>query len=166
MNLDTAMPTRTRNRIGRTNGTKKFGQKIYSAWSDMKARCLNPSNRDYINYGGRGISVCDEWQNDFLAFVEHIGQPPSERHSIDRIDNNKNYEPGNVRWATYHEQRSNTRLTRTIIHNGITQTLTDWSRDLGITTSALHRRLSKGWPLERALSSEKFPRGRKRVAEP
>jgi hypothetical protein len=75
----------------------------------MKERCYAPSYRGYHNYGGRGIRICDEWRNSFEAFYAHIGPRPSSEHSLDRIDNDGNYEPGNVRWATRNEQRGNRR---------------------------------------------------------
>ena len=84
----------------------------YRAWSHMKDRCNNPKDKNYKNYGARGIKVCDEWINSFDKFLEHIGRKPERKLSIDRIDNNGNYEPGNVRWATSKQQAMNTRRSR------------------------------------------------------
>lgn len=81
----------------------------HRTWAKMKERCLNPKNKDWALYGGRGIRVCDEWINDFPAFYAHIGPKPTPAHSIDRIDVNGNYEPGNVRWADAVTQRRNQR---------------------------------------------------------
>jgi hypothetical protein len=81
----------------------------YTAWQDMKARCTNPNDPYWEDYGGRGIRVCKEWQNDYSAFLAHIGPKPSPELSLDRIDNNGNYKPGNVRWATKKEQNDNRR---------------------------------------------------------
>lgn len=92
--------------------------KEYTAWISMKQRCTNPRAQNYHNYGGRGISVCAEWIDSFEAFLSHVGYAPEGgRISIDRIDNNGNYEPGNVRWATPYQQvmnRRNTKLYRRI----------------------------------------------------
>lgn len=80
----------------------------YGIWTAMKARCNNPNNPDYQHYGGRGISVCASWQQDFRAFLSDMGRRPTGK-TLDRIDVNGNYEPGNCRWATWPEQRRNTR---------------------------------------------------------
>ena len=79
----------------------------YLVWLNMKSRCYNPKNNRYHTYGQRGITVCDEWRNSFKTFLADVGTRPTKNHSIDRIDNNGNYEPGNVRWATRHQQCAN-----------------------------------------------------------
>lgn len=83
--------------------------KEYFAWQNMKTRCTNENSSHYDNYGGRGITIQDNWLNDFERFFEHIGPAPSEKHSVDRIDTNGNYEEGNVKWSTVSEQAQNTR---------------------------------------------------------
>jgi hypothetical protein len=85
------------------------GTHVYRVWASIKERCYRPGCRAFRNYGGRGIIMCDEWKNDFLAFYNYVGEPPSIYHSIDRIDNDGNYEPGNVRWATAKQQANNQR---------------------------------------------------------
>ena len=85
-----------------THGMK--GTKEYTAWINMKQRCLNPNHQAYSYYGGRGITVCEEWINSFEAFYEYLGDAPSPEHSIDRIDENKNYYPENVEWGTKQTQ--------------------------------------------------------------
>jgi len=89
------------------NGNKPAPE--YGAWAAMKTRCTNPNSNRWHDYGGRGISVCDEWSEDYLAFLNHVGRKPSPAHSLDRIDNDGNYEPGNVRWATRKQQLANRR---------------------------------------------------------
>lgn len=91
---------------GQTTHTTK--SKEYAAWQDMKRRCFNPAAPNYARYGGRGITVCAEWVDDFPAFLAHIGPAPAgHRMSVDRINNSGNYEPSNVRWATPAEQIAN-----------------------------------------------------------
>jgi hypothetical protein len=86
-----------------------YGTKEYRAWYLMKSRCYNKHSIQYKWYGARGITVCDEWVNSFLNFFNYIGLAPSKKHSVDRIDNNGNYEPGNVKWSTSKEQNNNRR---------------------------------------------------------
>jgi hypothetical protein len=81
----------------------------YRAWTNIKVRCSNPKAANYDDYGGRGIRMCLEWIDDFMAFYTHIGPRPSAKYSVDRIDVNGHYEPGNVRWATGSEQQLNRR---------------------------------------------------------
>ena len=81
----------------------------YSCWDNLKRRCFNPQHHSYHNYGGRGISVCQEWNESFMAFFNHIGPRPTSKHTIDRINNDGNYEPGNVRWSTRSENLLNRR---------------------------------------------------------
>jgi hypothetical protein len=84
----------------------------YRVWADMKNRCLNSSLKNYVNYGGRGISVCDEWENSFVKFIEDMGKRPSKKHTLDRVDNNGNYNKVNCRWATKTQQSRNQRLKK------------------------------------------------------
>jgi hypothetical protein len=93
--------------IHRTHG--ETGSVVYIRWQAMKTRCTNPKAKSWKDHGGRGIRVCEEWMNDFVAFRDHIGPMPTPLHTVDRINNDGNYEPGNVRWATQSEQMNNTR---------------------------------------------------------
>ncbi len=88
------------------------GTRIYNIWRGMISRCHSPTNIRYCDYGGRGINVFPEWQTSIVAFVAHMGPRPSKHHSVDRINNDGNYEPGNVRWATPVQQARNTRQSR------------------------------------------------------
>jgi len=93
--------------LRRTHGDSNSVE--WNIWRYMKDRCTNPKCTNWKNYGGRGIKVCNEWLNDYSAFLSHVGRRPSSEHSLDRINNDRNYEPGNVRWAMKWEQNSNRR---------------------------------------------------------
>lgn len=93
----------------------KSNEKIYVVWQGMKQRCFKTYHKNYKDYGGRGITVCEEWKNSFEAFYEHVSQLPhygEEGYSLDRINNNGNYEPGNVKWSTQFEQVHNRRCSK------------------------------------------------------
>lgn len=130
------------------------GSKEHRAWSRMKYRCLNSRFHQFRDYGGRGISVCPEWVESFDAFYAHVGPVPSAEHTLDRIDNDGDYEPGNVRWATRSEQMRNTRRNVLVIMDGETRCITDWALSLGIKHDAFRRRMDM-WPKENWLD----PRG-------
>ena len=126
----------------------------YRTWTWMKTRCYNPQCKDYLNYGGRGITVCDRWRNDFATFLADLGPRPSPQHSLDRFPNwEGNYEPGNVRWATTAEQSNNRRDTRRLTYEGATRTLHDWAMVTGISRRTIANRLAKGWSLTRAFTT-------------
>lgn len=125
------------------------------AWQEMLRRCHDPGRPGYVNYGGRGITVCAAW-DDFPAFLAAIGPRPSARHSLERDDVNGNYEPGNVRWATRTEQARNTRRNRKITYGGVTRILTDWASVTGLTVGSIHARLELGWTVEQALTLPKY----------
>lgn len=122
------------------------------AWRQMKQRCLNKKGRFYRNYGGRGISICQQWMNSFEAFYADMGPRPSKRHSLDRIDNDGNYEPKNCRWATKKQQSRNVRTNAKITHDGQTLTIVEWSEKTGIPYSRIRNRHKKGLPAHLALS--------------
>lgn len=123
----------------------------YAIWQRMKQRCVNPRARDYKNYGGRGIVVCPEW-SVFEQFYADMGSRPLMTHSIDRIDNDGPYAPWNCRWASREEQGRNTRSTRILTHNGRSMPLSEWAETLGINYYTLHKRLARGWSVDRALT--------------
>lgn len=127
--------------------------KEYSSWTHMKERCNNPNHCAYANYGGRGISVCPEWDS-FEQFFQDMGFAP-EGTSLDRIDTNGNYDRYNCRWATNKEQSNNRRDTRLIEHNGQLVPLTKLAEQAGITANCLKLRLDYlGWPLDKALTTK------------
>jgi hypothetical protein len=124
----------------------------YDIWSGMKARCHTKSHKQYADYGGRGIRVCEGWRASFAAFLRDMGPRPTTEHSLDRIDNDRGYEPGNVRWATDVDQTNNQRTNRKLTHNGETHTLAEWGKRLGIRAGAIQLRLHRGWSVEEALT--------------
>lgn len=113
---------------------------LYVVWRGMKDRCGRKGNKAYKHYGGRGVKVCERWRNDFWAFVEDMGERP-EGASLDRIDNNGDYEPGNVRWASQKEQCRNRRDNSFYTYRGETKCLSEWSEELGMTSSVISYRL-------------------------
>lgn len=128
------------------------GTREYDAWHTMIQRCNNPALKNYPNYGGRGIRVCERWTNGFAAFYEDMGDIPSAEHSLDRIDNNGNYEPSNCRWATRAEQDRNKRTNRYYDHDGRSMTLTEWSKELNVSPTSLKARLRKGMTIGEVIS--------------
>ncbi len=126
----------------------------------MKQRCLMPGSAGYHKYGARGIKVDPGWVNDFPAFLAYVGRKPGPEYSIERIDNDGNYEPGNVRWATRVEQCRNRRSSRLIEYAGETLTLVEWAERSGLSVGTLKARIDyRGWSMERALSAPLDPRG-------
>lgn len=122
----------------------------------MRARCFNPQNQDYKDYGARGITVCERWM-DFANFHADMGERPAGL-TIDRIDVNGNYEPRNCRWADLTAQANNKRNNRTVEWNGVCKTLMQWSREIGIDRSKVRYRLDQGWPVEKAFARQDFRR--------
>lgn len=142
--------------------TGKSKHPLFHTWHGMLERCNNQNGDRYKRYGGRGIKVCERWANSFEAFVEDVGPRPSPQHSLDRYPNNDgDYEPGNVRWATQQEQMRNTHRSQWLTFNGETKFINDWAEQLGITRQALHQRLQR-MPVEEALGYVKGGRPRQR----
>lgn len=140
----------------RTHSESKNPSKEYIAWQHMKRRCYTKTNKDYKDYGGRGIKVCERWNVSYESFLKDMGRAPSQIHTLDRKDVNGNYCPENCKWATRLEQANNTRVTRFLEHDGIRLSLSQWSRKLGICRASLSERISSGWPLEKALTVTKL----------
>jgi len=125
---------------------------IYGIWVKMIQRCENPNDPGYYKYGGRGIKVCERW-HDFTAWHADMRDRPSPQHSIERINNNGNYEPGNCRWATNKDQANNRRNNIMINLNGVIKTIAQWSDVTKIPQYTIHNRIHVlHWPIERALT--------------
>ena len=120
------------------------GSSIYGRYYAMIQRCENPNDKKYSNYGGRGITVCDRWRNSFESFVADMGMPPA-KHSIDREDNDGNYEPSNCRWLTIGGQNRNKRDNFIIDIEGRGQTVTDCAIEFGIKRATVMTRIKLGW---------------------
>lgn len=130
------------------------GTPEYKAWHALVQRCTKIDHPQYPAYGGRGIKVCDRWLRSFEAFLDDVGLRPSRAYSIDRIDNDGDYEPGNCRWATKSQQRQNQRQLRRkrlVTFRGRSMMQSEWAAEIGISRSALCVRL-KNWPLDKALT--------------
>ena len=127
--------------------------RIYHIWCDMKRRCKNPKNKRYNRYGGRGICVCEEWEN-FENFYDWAIQNGFEKNlTLDRIDVNGNYEPENCRWISRKEQMRNTRSNHLLTYNGDTKTMAEWAEIAGIPYSTLKQRINKyNYSVEKALT--------------
>ena len=126
--------------LGRKSLTKHGFYKLpeFHTWKRMKLRCLDVDSDDYTDYGARGIKVCERWLESFENFYADMGERPSPKHSIDRIDTNGNYEPNNCRWATPEEQANNRRSSVYLTHNGETLSAAQWARKLGMKPQAFH----------------------------
>lgn len=129
----------------------------YKSWLAMIQRCSSKTNKDY---GGRGIRVCERW-NDFENFLFDMGERPSRDHSIERNDVNGNYSPVNCCWIESAKQNRNRRNNRVLVHNGEARCLAEWAERLGLSPDGLAHRLNRGWGTDRALSlSRRRPFGR------
>lgn len=128
-------------------------KKLYDTWLNMKSRCYKKNNKRYKDYGARGITICEDWKNDFVNFYTWaINNGCKKGLSLDRINNDGNYEPKNCKWSTNYEQANNTRRNNKITYNNETHTLTQWMK---ITGLRIDTRLGRGWSLERALTQPK-----------
>jgi hypothetical protein len=122
----------------------------------MRARCFNSRDKNYADYGGRGITVSAEWRESFGAFYRDMGAKPSVAHSLDRVDNEQGYSPGNCRWVLHDAQCRNRRSNVLMTHEGRTMVATDWAIKLGIDPGSLRDRLKAGWTLEKALTTPRL----------
>lgn len=129
--------------------------RIFRIWNGIKNRCYNPNNANYKRYGGRGITMCDEWLNSFINFKEWaVNNGYSENLSIDRIDVNKGYSPTNCRWANSITQNNNRRSNTYFTNNGTTHTAAEWSRIVGIKAATIIARRERGWTDEECINGK------------
>lgn len=140
-------------RMNSSHGHTRGGSvsREYNSWANAKNRCYNEACPCYADYGGRGIRMADEWVNDFSAFLQYVGPAPKGT-TLDRVDVDGHYAPGNVRWATKKEQARNRRSNRILTVNGVRRTVTEWSEISGIGRSTISARIARGLSAEDALS--------------
>ena len=134
--------------MGKRKKHGMWGTRIYRIWGGMRTRCINPNSPDYKNYGGRGIKVCDRWR-DFKNFYEDMKDGYKDNLTIDRINNNGNYELLNCKWRTVKQQSRNTRTN--VFYKGKSQI--EWAEEKGINPGTLCERLKNGWSWEKALNT-------------
>lgn len=131
-----------------------IGTKIYNTWNKMISRCYNPKNKKYYRYGERGISVCKEWKNDYNSFYSWcINNGYRIGLTLDRINNNGNYEPSNCRWATRKQQQRNMCRNKIVTYKNETHCLSEWCEILSLNYSAISSRLLRGWSIERVFET-------------
>lgn len=141
--------------VGRPKTHGDTESREYRIWTDMLQRCFNPKRQFYPRYGGRGITVCDRWRNDYAAFLADMGRTPFSGAQVDRIDNDGNYEPGNCRWATRKEQGGNKSNIVYFEYKGRRQKASEWAEELGVPTKAFRQRVWKGWTPEEVISGKR-----------
>lgn len=144
---------------------KMSNSRLYREWAQMKGRCYYPKYINYDCYGERGITVCDEWKNDFSCFMKWaLDNGYTDELTLDRIDNDKGYSPDNCRWITGKEQANNRRNNHYVTYNGITKTISQWSEITGIDYGCLKSRITKlGWDIKDALTKPSRGRGTRKL---
>ena len=141
-------------RAEKTHG--QTGTPEYHCWEAMIQRCTNPKHKQFTEYGGAGILVCERWKT-FENFFLDMGRRPTPKHQIDRFPNQSGgYEPSNCRWATLKEQHRNKKSNRNLTFKGKTQCIMAWAEELGLTWDTIFKRLKNGWTIERTLSTPKL----------
>ena len=134
----------------------KHDTDTFKIYQYMKQRCTNPKHSAYARYGGRGITVCDRWLESFENFNADMGDRPSRQHTLDRIENDGPYSPGNCRWVTWDVQYRNRRQTVSITYDGETKCRKDWCQEYGVDESTFAQRLSRGWDVGTALKAPPY----------
>lgn len=138
---------------------------IYKLWHAMLSRCHTVESKNYKQYGARGISVCQRWRDSFENFLADMGPRPSPAYSIDRIDNNKGYEPENCRWATLKTQQRNTSRNHFLTYAGETLTISEWAERMKFDPRVIQCRLKRGWTSERSVTSPLLSSGAKKKVQ-
>lgn len=133
----------------------KYTSPEYKAWNNMLTRCQNPNSPRYKDWGGRGITVCKKWQT-FIGFYKDMGDKPSTRHTLDRIDNTKGYSKENCKWATTKEQALNRRSTLYLTYASRTQSAYLWAKEYGINYVTLVSRKRRGWSDAEAIEGRRY----------
>lgn len=128
---------------------------LYSVWQSMRRRCLTPTSKQYHDYGGRGISICRQWDS-FEQFISDMGPRPSAQHTLDRIDNDGNYEPGNCRWATRKEQQRNRRVTKRVTIGGREYLAADLAERYGLKVDTVVDRAAKGMTFAKVTAKTRY----------
>ncbi len=126
--------------------------RTYSIWRGIHDRCVNPNSKDFHNYGGRGIKICDRWEHSFILFLEDMGEAPAGMQ-IDRINNDDGYYKNNCRWTTVKEQANNRRTCIMVTFGNKTQTVAQWAEETGLERKTLEYRIRVGWSAEKALTT-------------
>ncbi len=142
-------------KLGRPSKIVNKNMRLYNIWKSIKQRCYNSKNKDFKNYGGRGITVCDEWKNDFNAFYDWaMANDYKDDLTIDRVNTNADYSPNNCRWVNRIIQNNNTRRNLYITYNGETHTVAEWENILNISRNVLRLRLFRNnWSVEKAFET-------------
>lgn len=146
---------------GHCSGGKQVRHsRAYRCWNGMKSRCYNLNDPSYHRYGGRGIKVYTQWFQDFMSFLKDMGEPRPGQ-SLDRINNDGDYTPGNCRWATVSEQARNRNSNRILTAYGVSATIAEWAEALEVPQRNLHTRLAYKWESERVVTQPLRPRSNK-----
>ena len=128
--------------------------RLFRIWAGMKSRATNPNVKDFKYYGEKGVTVCEEWENNFKAFEKWaLSNAYSDDLTIDRINSDKEYSPDNCRWADIETQNNNKRNNHYLTHNRKTMTIAEWAKEIGISDKIIRNRLRRGWTIEKALTT-------------
>lgn len=130
--------------------------RLYSIWANMKTRCYNVNDPHYQRWGGKGVQMCDDWRNNFKSFYDwSMSHGYADDLTIDRIDGRGGYEPSNCRWVTIAENNRNKPNVRHLTYNGKTQTIGQWTKELGLGKETIRERLKRGWSEQEAIEGKK-----------